>query len=110
MAGATGKLPSHQRAERLVELAVLAVAAAIAILGAHPYAGAWNDGSRLATVECVVDYHTLAIDRSIFVNVPVAADAPAATPYPKTEPLLLEKGTQDKLLIDGQYYSDKGPV
>ena len=39
----------------------------VALVSARPYAGSWNDGSRLATVESLVDYHTLAIDRSIFL-------------------------------------------
>ena len=43
---------------------------AIALVSARDYAGGWNDGSRLATVESLVDYHTLAIDKSIYVDVP----------------------------------------
>ena len=38
------------------------------VLSARPYAGSWNDGSRLAAVESLVDYHTWAIDDSIFVR------------------------------------------
>ena len=34
--------------------------------GALPYAGGWNDGSRLAAVEAIADHHTLAIDDSVF--------------------------------------------
>ena len=49
---------------------VLAGATAIALVSASDYAGGANDGSRLATVESLVDYHTLAIDHSIFVQVP----------------------------------------
>jgi hypothetical protein len=76
----------------LVCVLVLAGAAAVAAVSARDYAGSWNDRSRLATVECLVDYHTLAIDGSVF-----AQDAPP-------------QGTGDKLLIDGHYYSDKSPV
>jgi hypothetical protein len=83
---------------------------AIAALSAQPYAGSWNDGSRLATVECLVDYHTLAIDRSIFVHVPPPGDSGASSPYPLDEPELLLHGTGDKLWIGGHYYSDKSPV
>jgi hypothetical protein len=43
---------------------VLIVAGLIALASARPYAGSWNDGSRLATVEALVDYHTLIIDQS----------------------------------------------
>jgi hypothetical protein len=89
---------------------VLVISLAIAIVSARPYAGGWNDGSRLATVECLVDQHTLAIDRSIFVQVPQPDDSEGALPYPRDEPDLLRNGTGDKLLIHGQYYSDKSPV
>ena len=44
---------------------------------ARPYAGSWNDGSRLATVESLVDRHTWAIDDSIFVAVPPELQAAA---------------------------------
>ncbi|HEX9867029.1 MAG TPA: hypothetical protein VGC99_00290, partial [Candidatus Tectomicrobia bacterium] len=46
----------------------LIAAATVAIVSARSYAGGWNDGSRLATVESLVDHRTLAIDRSIFVQ------------------------------------------
>jgi hypothetical protein len=86
---------------------VVLVATAVAALSARPYAGGWNDGSRLATVECLIDYHTLAIDHSIFVKVPPDLAPP---PYPPDEPQLLQSGTGDKLSIDGHFYSDKSPV
>jgi hypothetical protein len=82
--------------------AVLIVAAVVAVVSARPYAGSWNDGSRLATVESLVDRGTWAIDDSIFVrpNGPYSAgDSPA-----------VEQGTLDKLLINGRFYSDKSPV
>lgn len=84
---------------------VLLVAAVLAVAGARPYAGGWNDGSRLATAESLVDRGTLAIDDSIFVRVP-----PERPPYPANEPLLLARGTLDKLLVDGRFYSDKPPL
>jgi hypothetical protein len=83
---------------------------AVALAGSRGYAGGWNDGSRLATVEALVDHHTLAIDDSIFVRVPHARAGFLALPYPRDEPGLLANGTGDKLLIDGHYYSDKSPV
>jgi hypothetical protein len=98
--------PSH----RTAELLVLAAAALIAVVSARNYAGSWNDGSRLATVEALVDYHTLAIDESIFVNVPPARPASPGPPYPPDEAGLLARGTQDKLFINGHFYSDKSPV
>src|ERR1700730_2130982 len=72
---------------RWVSMVVVLTAIVVAAMSARNYAGSWNDRSRLATVECLVDYHALAIDRSIF------------TP-----------DTSDKLFIDGRFYSDKGPV
>jgi hypothetical protein len=84
---------------------VLLSAAGIALIGARPYAGSWNDGGRLATVESFVDHGTWAIDDSIFVEVP--ADNP---PYPASPDLILEHGTLDKLFIRGHFYSDKSPV
>jgi hypothetical protein len=93
--------------ERGIGWLVVAVAAVIALVSARDYAGCWNDGSRLATVEALVDSHTLAIDRSVFVEVP---SGPDPVPYPPSEPGLRETGTLDKLWIDGHFYSDKSPV
>jgi hypothetical protein len=90
-------------------LAVFSAASLAAALAARPYAGGWNDGSRLATVESLVDHHTLAIDQSVFVNPwGVAPDRPA--PYASTDLLSTTFGTGDKLFIDGHFYSDKSPV
>jgi hypothetical protein len=88
---------------------VVTVAAILALLSAKPYAGGWNDGSRLATVESLVDRHTLAIDDSTFVKVP-GPGKDSVNPYgPSTEPSA-QTGTKDKLLIGGHFYSDKSPV
>jgi hypothetical protein len=86
---------------------VVLVAAGIAAVSAQPFAGAWNDGSRLATVESLVDHGTLAIDDSVFVAVPQSADLGPGPPY---RGVALERGTLDKLYIDGHFYSDKSPV
>jgi hypothetical protein len=94
---------------RFAGLAVLFVSAAIAAVSARPYAGGWNDGSRLAAVEALVDHHTLAIDHSIFVRPPQPSNGDTPTPYLPGEPLL-RSGTLDKLFIDGHYYSDKPAV
>lgn len=95
------------RWDKTVEGLIVSAALLLAAVAARPYAGSWNDGSRLATVESLVDHHTWVIDRSIFVRVP---DSGAPLPYPANDPALLEHGTQDKLCIDGHYYSDKSPV
>jgi hypothetical protein len=87
---------------------VLAAAVAVAAVSARDHAGGWNDGSRLAAAEALVDHGTWAIDDSIFVRVPPPGDAPP--PYPPDESFLLREGTLDKLRIDGRYYSDKPPV
>lgn len=91
-------------AERISTLGIAAAATLVAVVSARPYAGGWNDGSRLATVESLVDHRTWAIDRSIFVAVPEGR-----SPYPPADPAL-RAGTRDKLWIDGHFYSDKSPV
>ncbi len=106
----SGGFPSAARESRIWGLSVLVVAAAIAIVSARNYAGCWNDGSRLATVECLVDYRTLAIDRSIFVDVPSRSDPANPGPYAPDDEYLQLHGTGDKLLIGGRFYSDKSPV
>ena len=83
-------------------------AVAIAVSSGLPYAGSWNDGSRLATAESLVDQRTWAIDDSIFVQVPQRTDR--AAPYSRSEPGLMRAGTQDKMWIAGHFYSDKSPV
>ncbi|HUY89523.1 MAG TPA: hypothetical protein VMV10_12380 [Pirellulales bacterium] len=98
------------RAEAIAGYAVWAVAAAVALVSARDYAGGWNDGSRLATVECLVDYHTLAIDKSIFVDVPrIGFDPNRPFPYPLDDPNSFA-GTKDKVLVGGRYYSHKPPI
>ena len=52
---------------------------------ARPEPRSWNDGSRLATVHCLIDFHTLSIDGSQY-------------------------STFDKIYVAGHYYSDKSPL
>ncbi|HEY7427132.1 MAG TPA: hypothetical protein VH682_23060 [Gemmataceae bacterium] len=96
--------------DKLVECLVVVLAVGTAALSARPYAGGWNDGSRLATVETLIDQHTWKIDHSTFVQVPHPEDTAAPLPYDPSEPALLQHGTLDKLFIDGHYYSDKSPL
>lgn len=96
--------------EKWVEGCVLIVAMGVAAVSARPYAGSWNDGSRLAAIESLVDRHSWIIDESIFVDVPRLEEASAPRPYNPRETVLLEHGTLDKLFIAGHYYSDKSPV
>jgi hypothetical protein len=93
------------RDQRFVGLIVILVASALAVASARPYAGSWQDGSRLANVEALVDYHRWAIDDSVFVRVP--RYPPGQGPYPPDEPGLLLRGTLDKLYINGHYYADR---
>jgi hypothetical protein len=79
------------------------IATIIALISVRPFAGSWNDGSRLATVESLVDRGTFAIDDSIFVRVP-----PENPPFDADD--LRQTGTLDRLRINGSYYSDKSPV
>jgi hypothetical protein len=81
-------------------------AAAVALFSAQDYAGAYNDGSRLATIECLVDYRTLAIDDSVFVRIP-PDDGTVPAPYGKSPGEQLENGTLDKIRVHGHFYSDK---
>src|ERR1700722_334784 len=88
---------------------IIGLALALACVGAMNHASSWNDGSRLATVECLVDQHTWAIDHSLFVEVPPASPG-RVLPYSADQTLLLQQGTLDKLCINGHFYSDKSPV
>jgi hypothetical protein len=87
---------------KIASCGVLLLASTLAILGARDWAGAWNDSSRLATVESLVDRHTLTIDNSVYVR----ATESSVPPGPGRPPIR----TKDRLLIGGHYYSDKSPV
>src|SRR5437660_70754 len=102
--------PFQTRIQRLATVGVLGIAILLALISAQPFAGSWNDSSRLATVECLVDYHSMIIDDSIFVHVPDPTDTAPALPFTQDDPKLLREGTGDKLLINGHFYSDKSPV
>lgn len=78
----------------------------LAGLGVRPYAGGWNDGSRLASAESLAERGTLAIDDSVYVR-PWTAAAPPFTPG---DALLAEKGTLDRIRVGGRFYSDKPPL
>src|SRR5215470_7821979 len=88
---------------------VAALALLLAAAGARPWAGGWNDGSRLAAVESLLERGTFAIDDSVFCK-PAAAVERGHPPYPDHLPFLQQAGTQDKMFIDGHFHSDKPPV
>jgi hypothetical protein len=83
---------------------IVAAASVIAIGSAFPYASGWNDGSRLASVESLVDRHTWVIDGSLFLE-----PLPDGSPYHPGD-ARGRSGTLDKLWIGGRWYSDKSPV
>ncbi len=110
MPDAVASAPPPRR-ESLAGYAVWALAAVVAIVSARDNAGGWNDGSRLATVECLVDYHTLAVDDSIFVKVPpLDPEFKRPFPYRLDDPNAWLEGTKDKILVDGHYYSHRSPL
>jgi hypothetical protein len=65
---------------------LLYVLAILAIATTHGSAGSWNDESRMATVQSLVESGSFVIDNTAFV------------------------GTGDKVFIDGHFYSDKPPL
>ena len=101
-----GRFTEHPAAAKFIVVVALGIAA----IGARPYAGSWNDGSRLATVESLLDRGTLAIDDSIFCKPPQQLIDAGLAPYPAHRTDLLTFGTLDKLSIDGQFHSDKPAV
>jgi len=66
---------------RLVYLLII-----LALTTTHPYPGSWNDSSRIATVQSLVESRSLIIDNTAFVS------------------------TGDKVFINGHFYSDKPPI
>jgi hypothetical protein len=115
--------------------ALFLAAAILVVTGARDYASSFNDGSRLASIEAIVDYHTFAIDQSIFAAPGSSHPPPGHHPYIiiKTHPdyhlyivlhspqeggadvilpdsydnELHERGTLDKIYVRGHFYSDK---
>jgi hypothetical protein len=89
---------------------VLAAAAfVIAACGARPCAGSWNDGSRLAAVDSLIERGTLVIDDSVFVAPPPELLERGTPPYPPGNSAN-RTGTCDRLYINGHFYSDKPAV
>jgi len=94
------------RPSRRAGLIVFVCAFLIALASARPWAGGWNDASRLAAVEALVDYGTMSIDRSIYVDVPDAPPSPFRPGWAE----VLETGTLDRIYVNGKFYSDKPPL
>ncbi len=97
---------SHRWAYRVV----LAISVLFSILSAKPYAQSWNDGTRLAMVQALVETNTFIIDDTIFVGELNRRNAARTSPYNPDDELLVKQGTKDKLYIGGHYFSDKSPV
>ena len=87
------------------DLAIIATCAVISAISARDYAGGYNDGGRLATVESLVDHHTWKIDDSIFSRY---GEGPRPEVWGPIGPSPV--GALDKALIGGHFYSDKPPV
>ncbi len=98
-----------QNVSRRELVLVLMLSLTVALVSARPYAGSWNDGSRLALVESLVDFRTLSIDRSIFAD-PAMAAGTKALPYDPQQRALMESGTLDKVMIKGRFYSHQPMV
>lgn len=87
-----------------------AFALVIAAAGARPFAGGWNDGSRLASAESLLDRGTLAIDDSVFCGAPQRLFDSGHLPYSPDNLGLNQFGTKDKLFVRGHFHSDKPAV
>ncbi len=84
----------------------------------RPFAGSWNDGSRLACIESLAERSTWVIDDSLFVFPNgrgqgrgvggESLDLP--NPYDPASEILANRGTLDLMQIQGHFYSDKSPV
>jgi len=79
----------------------------LAAAGALDQPGGFNDGSRLATAESLIERGTLAIDDSVFVRPPPDLAERGLLPADPHPIYSLARGTLDKLFINGHYYSDK---
>ena len=65
----TGRIATRRESKREVGwIGVVIGSIAVSALTVKPYAGTWNDSSRLATVESLVDHGTLVVDDSIFIR------------------------------------------
>ena len=64
---------------------LILVAIALSVVMVHWAAASWNDSSRMATVQALVEHGTLSIDQTAFAE------------------------TQDKVFVNGRFYSDKPP-
>lgn len=62
---------------------ILIFLVALSSIIVQPRVGSWNDASRMATIQSLIETRTLSIDQSVFIK------------------------TGDKVFINGHYYSDK---
>jgi hypothetical protein len=86
------------------------LAFALAAAGARSLPGGFNDGSRLATAESLIDRGTLAVDDSVFVRPPPDFAVRFPPPDDPHLPYNLTIGTLDKVRVGGRFYSDKPMV
>src|SRR5580704_4978623 len=89
--------------DRRLEIILVVLATVVAAISAEPFAFSPNDGSRLASVEALVDYGTLSIDRSIFVVPPPPEAPPEHHGYHPAAVVLRAIGTVDKVFVRDDY-------
>ncbi len=91
-------------------LRVVIVLAAIVVAFVAPkrYAVGWSDGARLAAIESLAERGTFAIDGSIYTTVPPDTSRPL--PFNPADAYLFQYGTQDRMFVNGNFYSHHPPV
>jgi hypothetical protein len=87
---------------------VAAVAALVAAVSARPYAGSWNDGSRLASVESLVERGTSPSILRLSERAVGGRSRRAQPLRPGSAGAAVRHG--DRILVNGYYYSHKSPV
>src|SRR5947199_157762 len=95
-----------RRREGLVVLAAALIVAGSTV----PYASSCTGGRRLGTADALVDHRTFAIDDSIYVHPGPATRAGRPAVYDPLVNGLDQRGTGDKMRINGRFSSDKPPV
>jgi hypothetical protein len=70
----------------------------------------WNDSSRFAMVQALVETNTFVIDNTIFIVTDRDNQINKVSPFDPKNAFLNQYGTKDRLYISGQFFSDKSPV
>ncbi|MCE9561202.1 MAG: hypothetical protein K8U57_04030 [Planctomycetes bacterium] len=91
-----------------VALGIVCAAASVAFDSAIPFAGGYSDGSRLAAIESLGGRNTFVIDDSVFVGYQLREGFPPA--YDPAQFEHLSWGTNDKMFVQGHFYSHHPPI